>query len=180
MSEEKKHINPFNFLKKDIQKSAIVPNRIKPDGTKVIEEETPIGKTIYEIKPNGLLISMTYDKNDKLFCDYARRTNLEIGHTYDELGKMVYEFNFLYDEHNVLVKKTEIEYEYYDDGEKFKKTILITPGDKITEISFDRSGKQIEKIETKGTVKTWFDENDKPIKRQIDRGSGIIVEEDLS
>ena len=63
MEEEKKHFNPFNFLKKEAPKqSAVVPTRIKPDGTKVIEEETPFGKTIYEIKPNGLLISMTYEK----------------------------------------------------------------------------------------------------------------------
>lgn len=180
MDETKKHINPFAFLKKDVQNAGINPTRIKPDGTKVIEEATPIGKTVYEIKPDGTLISLSYDKNDRLFCDYARRTNLEIGHAYDELGKMIYEFNSLYDEKNVLAKKTEIEYEYYDEGEKFKETILITPGDKITEISFDRSGKQTEKVETRGTVKTWFDENDKPVKRQIDRGSGGIITEDLS
>ena len=120
------------------------------------------------------------DSIDKLIIDYARRTNLEIGHTYDELGKMIYEFNSLYDEHNVLAKKTEIEYEYYDEGQKCKETILITPGDKITEISFDKDGKQTEKVETRGSVKTWFDENDKPIKRQIDRGTGGIIEEDLS
>ena len=183
MAEDKNHINPFNLLKKNAQKNetnGIIPTRIKPDGTKVIEEETPIGKTIYEIKPNGLLISMTYDKNDKLIIDYARRTNLEIGHMYDEYGKMVYEFNSLYDEHNVLAKKTEIEYEYYDEGQKSKETVLITPGDKITEISFDKDGKQTEKVETRGSVKTWFDENDKPIRREIDRGSGGIIKEDLS
>ena len=39
--------------------------------------------------------------------------------------------------------------------------------------------KEIEKIEERGTVKTWFDENDKPIKREIDRGSGGIITQDL-
>ena len=179
MKEEKKHINPFDFLRKKTQKDELKPKYVKPDGTKVIEEESFFGKTIYEIKPNGLLISMTYDKNDKIVLDYARRTNLEIGHMYDEYGKMIYEFNSLYDEKNILAKKTEIEYDYYDEGGKSKETVLVTPGDITTEITYDKSGKQIEKIEVRGSVKTWFDETDKPIKREIDRGSGGIIKEDL-
>ena len=54
------------------------------------------------------------------------------------------------------------------------------PGDIKTEIFFDTTGKKTKKIETRGAIKTLFDENDKPIKRQIDRGSGGIIEEDLS
>lgn len=40
--------------------------------------------------------------------------------------------------------------------------------------------KNVLKNRTAGSCKTWFDINDKPIKRQIDRGSGGIITEDLT
>ena len=46
-------------------------------------------------------------------------------------------------------------------------------------MQYEESGKRIEKIVERGAVKTWYDENDKPIKREIDRGSGGIITEDL-
>ena len=47
-------------------------------------------------------------------------------------------------------------------------------------MQFDETGKRTEKIVERGTVKTYYDENDKPIKREIDRGSGGIITENLS
>ena len=171
-------MNPFDFLKKKA-KDPMAPKYIKPDGTKVIEQPCDLGLNVYEISPDCTVINRTYNHSDKLILDYIRRRNLEIGHTYDEFGKVVYEFNNLYDETNTLVKKTEFEFEYYDNGVKSKEIILVTPGEIKTEIIYDKTGKQIEKIEFRGSVKTWFDENDKPIKREIDRGSGGIIKEDL-
>ena len=179
MNDEKKHINPFGAINKNIQQSNVTPKYIKPDGTKVFEEDTPAGKIVYEAMPNGTLMSMTYDKNGVLIMDYARRVNYEIGHIYDELGKKVYEFNNYYDENNTFVRKNEIGYDYYDEGEMSRETIISTPGDVRIEISYDREGNQTEKVEIKGSVKTWFDVNGKPIKRQIDRGSGGIITENL-
>lgn len=156
------------------------PKYIKHDGTRVIEQYSDIGKVVHEInKPAGLLISRYYIGENILFADYARKKNLEIGHRYDQYEQMVYEFNSLYDEHNVLAKKIEIYYEYHGNGIRSKEFTIITPGDVKTEIQYDENGKRTAKIEIRGAVKTWFDENDKPYKREIDRGSGGIIKEDL-
>lgn len=179
MENFKKFIKPFNSIKKSQPKDSMIPKYIKPDGTKVIEQESELGKVVYEISPDCTVICRTYNHSDKLILDWIRRTNLEIGRRYDEYQKIVYEFNSLYDEHNVLAKKTEIEYEYYDNGKKSKEIIVILPNEEKTEIFYDEEGKQTQKIVYKGSVKTWFDENNKPVKREIDRGSGGIIKEDL-
>ena len=176
-----KHTNPFDFIKKNINDDPLAPTRVKPDGTKVIEQESPYGTICYEIKPDGLVICMTYNKKNKLVLDWARRVNLEIGHNYNEDGKIIYEFQSYYDENDFknLKHKTENLYEYHDNGEKSFETIIVTPGNIKTEIKYNEQGKQIEKTELKGSVKTFFDENNKPFKREIDRGSGGIVTENL-
>jgi len=179
MENFKNHLKSFGFIKKDPKKDSMVPKYIKPDGTKVIEQPCELGLAVYEISPDCTVICRTYDNSNKLILDYIRRTNLEIGHRYNEFGQKVYEFNNLYDEHNILAKKTEIEYEYYDEGQVSKETIVIIPGEIKTEIMYNKNGKQIEKIEYRGSVKTWFNENNKPIKREIDRGSGGIITENL-
>mgnify|MGYP007101830213 CR=1 FL=1 len=180
MENFKNHIKPFGLFSKKPEKDPMKPSYIKPDGTKVIEQDSPTGKVVYEISPDCTLICRSYDKKDRMYLDYIRRRNLEIGHTYDEYGKKIYEFNSLYDENNVLAKKTEIEFKYYDEGGISEEVTIVKPGDIKTEIHYDKTGKQTEKIEYIGSVKTWFDENNKPIKRQIDRGSGGIVTEDLN
>lgn len=179
MEKFKKYFEQFNFFKKTPKKDPMTPKYIKPDGTKIIEQENEFGKVIYHISTDGTVVCLSYDKSGKLFLDWVRRTNLEIGRRYDEYNKVVYEFNSLYDEHNVLAKKTEMEYEYYDEGGKSKETIFVTPGDIRTEIMYDKQGNQTQKIEYKGSVTTWFDGNDKPVKREINRGSGGIIKEDL-
>jgi hypothetical protein len=179
MENFKNHIKPFGLIKKTIQKDPMTPKYIKPDGTKVIEQQNEFGLTVYEICPDCTLISRTYDKQDRLFIDYIRHRNLEIGHQYDEYGKAVYEFNCLYDEHNVLARKIEYLYEYYDNGVKSHEFQKTSDSQIQVEILYDESGKRTSKIEHRGTVKTYFDENDKPYKREIDRGSGGIITEEL-
>ena len=170
----------FGFLKKTVEKDPMTPKYIKPDGTKVIEQPCELGLAVYELSPDCTVICRTYSHSNKLILDWIRRRNLEIGRRYDEYGKIVYEYNSLYDEHNTLAKKYETEYEYYDEGMKSKETTVLSPGDIKTEIKYDKSGKQIEKSETRGTVKTWFDNTGKPIKREIDKGSGGKIIEDLN
>ena len=179
MSDIKSMLNPFGFLKKKIEKDPMEPKYIKPDGTKVIEQETPLGTTIYEICPDKTLMCMVYDKSNKLVLDYIRKANIEIGKTYDEYGKVMTEFNSLYDKGNVLAEKTVKEYEYYDNGEKSKETIVVLPGEIKTEIRYDEKGELTEKIEQRGSVKTFFNKYNKPYKREIDKGSGGIITENI-
>ena len=179
MKDFKNMMKPFGLIKKKVEKDPMTPKFVKPDGTKVIEQETPLGTTYYEISPDCTVICTTYDKSGKLILDWIRRRNLEIGRQYDEYGKIVYEYNSLYDKSNTLAQKIEIQYEYFDNGVKSKETKIIIPGEIKTEIIYDKEGKQKEKIEYRGSVKTWFDENDKPFKRETDRGSGGIITENL-
>lgn len=176
--ETKKYffVNPFE---KKANKDPMAPSYIKPDGTQVIEQETEFGKTVYEKCPDGALISRSYTKKGQLWLDYARNLNFEIGHRYDEDGRMIYKFDSVYDEHNVLAMKNETDIEYHDNGKKKIEIITSMPGDITTYIQYDENEKRIEKIIERGTVKTYYDENDKPIKREIDRGSGGIITEDL-
>ena len=180
MADFKNMIKPFGFIKKQADEAPQnIPKYVKPDGTKVFEEQTPLGTTVYEISPDCTVICMTYDKSGKLLLDWIRRRNLEIGRSYDEYGKIIYEFNSLYEKDNTLAKKTEIKYEYYDNGQKSKEFKIEMPSDIRTEISFDEQGKQTQKIEQKGSVKTYFNAEDKPFKRETDRGSGGIITEEL-
>ena len=73
-------VNPFE---KHETKDPMAPSYIKPDGTEVIEKEDEFGKSVYEKCPDGALIFRSYTKKGKLFLDYARNLNFEIGHRYD-------------------------------------------------------------------------------------------------
>ena len=169
-------VNPFE---KKENKDPMAPSYIKPDGNKVIEKQEPYGLTVYEKCPDGALIFRSYDKQNRLVLDFARDRNFEIGNRYDEVGNVIYKYESVYDENNKLAIKKEYDIEYYDNNTKKTEIITAFPNEFTTYISYDEKGKRIEKIEERGAVKTWFDENDKPIKREIDRGSGGIITEDL-
>ena len=169
-------VNPFE---KKSDKDPMAPSYIKPDGTQVIEKEEITGKTVYEKCPDGALIFRSYNKEGKLWLDFARNLNFEIGHRYDEDGKMIYKYDSVYDEKNVLALKNEYDIEYHDNGKKKLEVVTSFPNNTTTYMQYDENEKRIEKIVERGTVKTYYDENDKPIKREIDRGSGGIITEDL-
>lgn len=169
-------VNPFE---KKENKDPMEPTYIKPDGTKVIEKQESFGLTVYEKCPDGALIFRSYNNKKQLVLDFARDKNFEIGHRYDDIGNVIYKYESVYDEHNKLAMKKEFDIEYHDNNAKKVEVITVFPDEITTYIQYDEQGKRIEKIEERGTVKTWFDENDKPIKREIDRGSGGIITQDL-
>ena len=179
MENFKNHIKPFGMLRKPPIKDPMAPSYIKPDGTKVIEKIEEFGKTVYEISPDHTLISRTYDKQDNLILDYARRVNLEIGHRFDEFGQKIYEFEAFYDEKNTFVRKKETEFTYNNEGKLIRSFTVPTPGQIKTEILYDESGNMTEKIEYRGSVKTFYNSENKAYKREIDRGSGGIITEEL-
>ncbi len=169
-------VNPFE---KKENKDPMAPSYIKPDGTKVIEKQEGLGLNVYEKCPDGALIFRSYDKQNRLVLDFARDRNFEIGNQYDDAGNVIYKYESVYDENNKLAIKKEYDIEYYDNNTKKSEIITVFPNEFTTYIHYDESGNRVEKIEERGTVKTFFDENDKPIKREIDRGSGGIITEDL-
>ncbi len=169
----------LGLSKAEVKEDSMVPTYIKADGTKVIEQNHEYGKTVYEISPNGLFISRNYDFENTLRFDYARKANYEIAHNYDEYGKCTVEINSLYNEHNVCVRKTQMEYKYYDNGNKSNEIVIVNPGNSKTEINYDENGELTEKIIYQGSVKTYYDKDGKPFKRVTDRGSGGIITENL-
>lgn len=171
-------VNPL--AQQQQQQDPMRPTYIKPDGTKVIEKKEIYGKIVYEVCPDGALLFRSYNTMDVMTLDYARDRNYEIGHRYDEYGNMIYKFDAAYDEHNKLAIKNEYDYDYYDDGTKKTEIITKFPSGITTYMSYDEKGNRTEKIEERGAVKTWFDINDKPFKREIDRGSGGIITQDLT
>jgi hypothetical protein len=179
MEDFKKHIKPFGIIKKTVEKDPMTPKYIKPDGTKVIEQETPDGLVVYEILPNHTVICRSYNKSGTLFLDWIRRRSLEIGHIYDECEQAIYEYDLVYDKNNTAIQKTEYGFKYHDNGVKAREFIIVTPSEIKTEILYNEKGERTSKIEYRGTVKTFFDKDDKPFKREIDRGSGGIITENL-
>ena len=169
-------INPFE---KQPEQDPMAPTYIKPDGTKVIEQKNEFGLTVYELCPDTALIMRSYDNNNKLVVDYMRHKNFEVGHNFDEFGNIIYQFESAYDEHNKLVRKNEYDIEYYDNGKKKAEIITTFPNQTKTYLQYDINGKRTEKIIERGTVKTWYDENDKAFKREINRGSGGNITEEL-
>ena len=171
-------VNPFE---KKENNDPMAPSYIKPDGTKVIEKQEGLGLNVYEKCPDGALIFRSYDKQNRLVLDFARDRNFEIGNQYDDAGNVIYKYESVYDENNKLAIKKEYDIEYYDNNTKMREATVILISHRVTslmgadEILVLNQGK----IEERGTVKTFFDENDKPIKREIDRGSGGIITEDL-
>ena len=168
-----------NPLKQKSKTLGLQPSYIKDDGTKVYEKDESYGHVVNEVCPDGAFLSNIFSEKGRIISSYARQKNLEIGSFYDEFGKEVYKFESVYDEHKKLAIKKEYNYEYYDNGKMKSETFKTFPEEVFVITNFDESGEKIEKIEKRGSVTTWFDKNDKPIKREIDRGSGGIITEDL-
>lgn len=169
--------NPLNSNKKTPQ---MLPSYIKEDGTKVYEKDDQVGHIVYEISPDNVYISRIYNHKGQLTNEYARHKNLEIGRQYDEADRIVNQIDIVYDENNVQAMKKEYEYSYYDNGVKKTESVKEYPADIMKMYKFDENGTLTEMYEQRGSVKTWFDKDGKPIKREIDRGSGGIITEDLT
>ncbi len=151
----------------------------KADGTKVTEQFYEYGKNVMEICPDGAVIMRFYNTHDDLIQDYIRHLNIEIGRIYDLSKLITSEFMNVYDEHNKLARRTEKTYEYFDTKTKSEESIHEFPEDVKTHIKYDIYGKRIEKYIQKAAVKTYYNEDDKPFKREIDRGSGGIITENI-
>ena len=168
-----------NPLEQQNTEKPLLPSYVKEDGTKVYEKDDPVGHIVYEISPDKVYISRIYNHSGQLISEYARDRNLEIGRQYDEYDRIAFQVNIVYDENNVQAMRKEYTYTYYDSGVKKSESVTKFPED-ITNVSmFDEDGKLTASYEQRGSVKIWFDENGKPVKREIDRGSGGIITEDL-
>ncbi len=169
-------VNPFEH--KEIS-NVMTPSYVKEDGTKVYEKKESYGHVVYEVSPNKVYIARTYSQAGHIMSEYARDKNLEIGRQYDESERISAQIDIVYDENNKQAMRKEYSYTYYDNGSKKSEKVTEFPED-ITKVSlFDEKGNVTEMYEQRGSVKIWYDDKGKPVKREIDRGSGGIITEDL-
>lgn len=180
----KKHIKPFLSLKSDnkdnFNMQPASKTHIRSDGTKVTEMQESDGVTVTEIHKDGTVVVLNFDMKNTLRQDYSRRLNVEIVHHYDETSLMTDESMNVYDENNKLKIKVEKIYQYHDNKNKKSEIIIDSSKDLKTHINFDENGIMKEKIVQQGTVKTWYNADGKPVKRELDRGSGGKIIEDLT
>lgn len=179
MSLFNKYMDTLGFVNKNIEEDPNAPKYIKPDGTRVYEQNFPEGTLVYEIKPDKTFISRAYNISGEMYMDYIRKGNFELGHYYDECGLKVYEYDAAYDNNNNLVVKNEKVYAYYENNQIASEFYFKLPENIKIQTTFDETGKKTGKIEIKGSVKIYYDENNKPYKREIDRGSGGIITENI-
>ena len=185
-NKEQNKPKPFGFLQQTIKGKSpqqnLAPAKktyVKPDGTKVTEEKSEFGTSVIEVCPDCTVIGNFYDTRDVLRHDYIRRANIELVHHYDEFRVKTDELTNVYDKDNKMIRQIEKVYEYHDNGKISQEETLESPEEIKTTIRYNENGEQIEKFVQRGTMTTWYDINEKPIKRQIDRGSGGIITEDL-
>ncbi|MFI3300186.1 MAG: hypothetical protein R3Y28_02075 [Candidatus Gastranaerophilales bacterium] len=184
MTEEQNEKAGFNlnfFKKKSSDNNPKPLNRayVTRDGVRVTEVENDFGKTVMELFPDGVLISRLYDKKNVVRQDYIRKRNLELVHRYDEGNVKIVEIMKLYDEHNNLARTVEKMFQYHDNGKKMSEVSTEIPSGIKTFIQYNESEVIIEKIVQRGSVKTFYNAEDKPFRREIDRGTGGIVFEDI-
>ena len=102
-----------------------------------------------------------------------------LNQNFSALAQKIYEFESYYDEKNVFVWKRETKFEYFDNGVVSREFSEKSNSQIKVEKLYDENGNLKVKIEHRGAVKTFFDKDDKPFKREIDRGSGGVVTEEL-
>lgn len=170
-----------NPLKKSEEiKKEMKPIYVKKDGTKVYETKNEFGTMVWQMNSDGVFIMHGYNDEEKIICDLVRKFNFEVGHEFNELEKVSHEFTNLYDEKNEkLIKKIDIYFNYHSNGKISSKIEINETTQVKTIINFNENEEQIEKIIERGTVKTYYDKDDKPYKREIDKGSGGIITEEL-
>ncbi|MDR1327582.1 MAG: hypothetical protein LBJ74_04170 [Heliobacteriaceae bacterium] len=175
----------------------------KPDGTKITELsdeksrlvtiENPDGTTekfteffygngsiIMEDTENGGNIKKQYDAYGNLVMTLESAPGWMRNRKLDEDGRIIEENEVNHENHEKVTASVKKKYAYHHNDNISQVDYSFRPeGTKVT-MRFDADGNFIEKFEKKAAVTTWFDETDKPIRRQIDKGQGYIVTEELN
>lgn len=146
-----------------------VTTYIFDDGTRTVREDRADGSRFFQY----------YGSDGKLTVDSHEGTEIETMHHYDKDGKVITEGT-----NNTKENTSEYKnYKYYDNGQPSE--VIVTNSKDLrtnceTTTRYDEKGNQTEKFEQKGAVTTYFGVDNKPIKRETDKGQGIIETEDLT
>lgn len=173
--------NSFNYSNFNNQQPKVV-NQYKTDnGAVVTEQVLPNGyRSVGQKNSDGTFETKVYDNSGKLKSTFQRNGNIETGQDYDSDGRVKFQSN-VETEKGDITKIINAEYTSYEynDNNTLKSTTEEINGVKTT-TNFDENGGFIEKYERKGAVTTWFDNDGKPIKRETDKGQGIVETENLT
>ena len=151
-----------------------------PDGTteKFTEFFYPNGSIIMEDVENGS-IKKQYDQYGNLITTLETAPGWMRNRKFDEDGRIIEENEINHEDNTKITSSVKAKYAYHHNNNISQIDYSFHPeGTKMT-MRFDADGNFIEKFEKKASVTTWFDEAGKPIRRQVDKGQGYIVTEEL-
>ena len=150
------------------------------DGTPVTAYAFNDGtRTVREDRADGSRFFQYYGSDGKLQRDSHEGTEIETSHAYDKDGRIIGEGL-----NNTKENTSEYKnYKYHDNGQLSEIVDSNYENFHVnneTTTRYDENGAQTEKFEQKGAVKTYYDADNKPIRRETDKGQGNIETEDLT
>lgn len=161
-----------------------VNNNNRP--TIVSVEQNPDGSTT-QYMSNGLSITSdgkTYgiirNSSGQITSEWTQKDGTRIGKDYDQDGRVTCLHEELENENGETVSETFTNYMYDDNGKVTNERVYNALRGEETSVKYDENGVQTEKFVRQGAVTTYFDADDKPIKRETHKGQGIVVTEDLT
>jgi hypothetical protein len=169
---------PVNFSHHIPQKTL---NRLESKYSKNLQNTTPNNDEILKAKSTEFIEdSRTVTKNsagtfsanypDGSYEIYDGKSFKE---SYNRFGQLNWEWRKEND------GETFTKYEYADNGNK-KVTVSDMITHESTTTTCDKDGNFLEKYTQKGAVTTYYDADNNPIKREINKGQGIVETENLS
>lgn len=158
--------------------------------TVVSETKNPDGSTTTHMSNGSFKISKHdevgnvqtkhYNPQKQLTFEYTRENGKSIGKQYDQDGRVTILHNEERDENGKTVVDKFTNYEYSDNGNIKSESVEDRITGETTTLKYDENGNRTEKFVKKGAVTTYYDAEDKPVRRETNKGAGIVETEDLT
>lgn len=129
---------------------------------------------------DGKTFGITRNSEGQVISDWTRKDGEYIAKMYDSDGRVTYLHKEIQNENGETVSDTITDYGYDDSGKIINEKVYNALTGEQTVVKYDENGGVEEKFMRKGAVTTYFDADDKPIRRETNKGQGIVVTEDLS
>lgn len=170
----------INFGNTDNSQMPPVASEIKyPDGT-IIRTFSNGSYKISRYDEAGNLHTTHYNSQGQFTSEYTSENGKSIGKDYDQNGRVTCLHVKEQDKNGKTIVDKFTNYEYGDDGNVRSETVYDCMTSEITTLKYDENGNRTEKFVKKGAVTTYYDAEDKPVRRETNKGAGIIVTEDLT
>lgn len=115
-----------------------------------------------------------YNQQGQLTFEYTSENGKSIGKQYDQDGRVTILHNEGLDENGKTIVDKFTNYEYSDNGNIKREAVQDRITGETTILKYDEDGNRTEKLVNKGAVTTYYDADDNPIRRETNKGGGII------